>query len=181
MPRAATLKVYRTAIGFHDAYVAAPSQKAALKAWGSDKDLFARGAAELVTERELIAQPLASPGKVIKLLRGTEEEQLAALPPDTPKFSKANKQGSPRPSPKVRAKPSKPRPSRSALDAAERWVAEVEAIHAEQIEALAAREAALAKERRMLEHAQTAELDQVQRAHERETAAYEEALARWSA
>ena len=30
------LKVYRTPIGFHDAYVAAPSQKAALDAWGSD-------------------------------------------------------------------------------------------------------------------------------------------------
>ena len=28
----ATLKVYRTPIGFHDAYVAAPSKKAALRA-----------------------------------------------------------------------------------------------------------------------------------------------------
>lgn len=34
MPRKQKLKVYRTPIGFHDAYVAAPSQKAALKAWG---------------------------------------------------------------------------------------------------------------------------------------------------
>jgi hypothetical protein len=33
MPRAAKLKVFRTPIGFHDAYVAAPSQKAALEAW----------------------------------------------------------------------------------------------------------------------------------------------------
>jgi hypothetical protein len=29
MPRVAKLKVFRTPIGFHDAYVAAPSQKAA--------------------------------------------------------------------------------------------------------------------------------------------------------
>ena len=42
------LKVFRTAIGFHDAYVAAPSRKAALEAWGTDKDLFARGVARLL-------------------------------------------------------------------------------------------------------------------------------------
>jgi hypothetical protein len=29
----AKLKVFRTPIGFHDAYVAAPSKKAALAAW----------------------------------------------------------------------------------------------------------------------------------------------------
>jgi hypothetical protein len=184
MPGAAPLKVYRTAIGFHDAYVAVPSQKAALKAWGSDKDLFARGAAELVTEPELIAQPLASPGKVIKLLRGTEEEQIAALPPDKPRSSEAPKQASPPPSSSLPPKPPKlpkRRPSRSPLVAAERKVAEVKAAHAEQIKALAAREAALARERRMLKKAQAAELDQAQRAHEREAAAHEEALARWKA
>ena len=47
---ARALKVYRTPIGFHDAYVAAPSQKAALAAWGADANLFARGSAEQVTE-----------------------------------------------------------------------------------------------------------------------------------
>ena len=51
------LKVYRTPIGFHDAYVAAPSQKAALQAWGSDANLFARGVAELVTDPALTAEP----------------------------------------------------------------------------------------------------------------------------
>ncbi len=30
------LKVFRTPAGFHDAYVAAPSRKAALAAWGAD-------------------------------------------------------------------------------------------------------------------------------------------------
>ena len=73
------LKVYRTPIGFHDAYVAAPSQKAALEAWGSDTNLFARGSAEEVTEPELMAAPLDNPGQVIKVLRGTEAEQIAAL------------------------------------------------------------------------------------------------------
>lgn len=40
MARGSRLKVYRTPIGFHDTYVAAPSQKAALAAWGSGHDLF---------------------------------------------------------------------------------------------------------------------------------------------
>jgi hypothetical protein len=45
--RTQKLKVYRTPIGFHDAYVAAPSKKAALEASGSDANLFVRGIAEL--------------------------------------------------------------------------------------------------------------------------------------
>ena len=63
---ARALKVYRTPIGFHDAYVAAPSRKAALEAWGSDHDLFATGAAELVTDPELTREPLEKPGSVIR-------------------------------------------------------------------------------------------------------------------
>jgi hypothetical protein len=47
------LKVYRTAIGFHDAYVAAPNQKAALEAWGSNANLFGLCMAELVTDETL--------------------------------------------------------------------------------------------------------------------------------
>ena len=40
MPR--KLNVYRTHIGFDDLIVAAPSQKAALEAWGSSSNLFHR-------------------------------------------------------------------------------------------------------------------------------------------
>lgn len=47
------LKVFWTPIGFHDAYVAAASQKAALEAWGSDSNLFAAGLAEMVTDAKL--------------------------------------------------------------------------------------------------------------------------------
>lgn len=71
---ARALKVYRTPIGFHDAYVATPSQKAALEAWGADANLFARGSAEQVTEAELMQEPLANPGKIIKRPRGSEAE-----------------------------------------------------------------------------------------------------------
>src|SRR3546814_2353078 len=72
---ARALKVYKIPIGFHDAYVAAPTQKAAIEAWGSDKDVFQRKQAELVTDPELTKAPLESPGKVIKRLRGTAAER----------------------------------------------------------------------------------------------------------
>jgi hypothetical protein len=78
-PRTPKLKVYRTPIGFHDAYVAAPSQKAALEAWGSTGKLFAQGAAELVTDPTLTKEPLARPGEVVRKPRGSEAELIEAL------------------------------------------------------------------------------------------------------
>ena len=47
---ARALKVFRTPIGFHDAYVAAPSQKAALEAWGVRQDLFKEGQAAVADD-----------------------------------------------------------------------------------------------------------------------------------
>src|ERR1700712_3953852 len=82
MARSSKLKVFRTPIGFHDAYVAAASQKAALEAWGSDSNLFAQGAAERVTDPALMSEPLAKRGVVVKRMRGTVAEQIAALGPD---------------------------------------------------------------------------------------------------
>jgi hypothetical protein len=73
------LKVYRTPIGFHDALVAAPNQKAALDAWGASTNLFSQGSANVVTDPKLTREPLANPGEVIKVPRGTRAEQLAAL------------------------------------------------------------------------------------------------------
>ena len=72
------LKVFRTAIGFHDAYVAAPSRKAALEAWGADANIFAQGIAEQVTDPKLMEEPLSRPGEVIRKLRGSAEEHVAA-------------------------------------------------------------------------------------------------------
>lgn len=119
MAKQRALKVYRTAIGFHDAYVAAPSQKAALEAWGSDKDLFGRGAAELVTDKKLAEAALAQPGVVIRRPRGTTAEYLAALPkmPDKPMSSKVTETELTKP---------KRRPSRTKLSAAEQRLEEGE-------------------------------------------------------
>lgn len=40
------LKTYQTSLGFFDEAIAAPSMKAALKAWGADSNLFHQGAAK---------------------------------------------------------------------------------------------------------------------------------------
>lgn len=92
---ARTLKVFRIAVGFHEVYVAAPSQKMGLT-----------------------AEPLDQPGKVIKRLRGSEAEHLAALGNSTKKRaarSKGAKVALGREAP--RKKPL-PRPDREPLDQA---------------------------------------------------------------
>src|SRR5919106_3372766 len=89
------LKVFRTPIGFHDAYVAAPSQRAALEAWGAEANIFAQGIAEQVTDPKLMEEPLARPGEVIKRLRGSAEEHVAALPKEARKKATPSPQPSP--------------------------------------------------------------------------------------
>jgi hypothetical protein len=55
-----------------------------LNAWGTDADLFARGAADTVTDDELTREPLANPGTIVRRLRGTNDEHIAALPVKKP-------------------------------------------------------------------------------------------------
>jgi type IV secretory pathway VirB10-like protein len=179
MPPAAKLKVFRMPVGFHDAYVAAPSQKAAIEAWGSDRDVFSRGEAELVTDPALTAEPLAAPGTVIKRLRGTAAEHIAALPPEKEARRAKQPAGKPAsPAGKPKRKPA-PRPSRAGLEAAEQALAEAEARRAADRKALAEREAALARERRSMEKAQAAETARLARARDKAAAAYEKAIRRW--
>jgi len=183
MPR---LKVYRTAIGFHDAYVAAPSQKAALAAWGVDKDLFARDAAEVVSDPELVAEPLATPGKVIRRSRGSLKEQLRELGRTAklraPSRAKAlpEQGGAPaKAKPSTRPPPPPPRPSRAALARAEAALAADRAKAANERAALRAREQALATERRRLERAQQAREARLQVKRDSAREAYDSALAKW--
>lgn len=128
------LKVYVTRIGFHELAVAAPNQKAALKAWDVDSDLFAQGEAEVATDSDTVEAGLASPGVVLRRLPGGKDPWTAAEAelPAAPTGGK------------VRAKP---KPSRKALDKAEAALktieAEREALEAEQAgerEALEARQ-----------------------------------------
>ena len=177
----AKLKVYRTPIGFHDAYVAAASQKAALQAWGSERDLFARGIAEVVTDPALTAEPLAQPGTVIKRSRGTAAEQIAALPDTpakTPRRPPDDAADAPAAKPKPAPKPA-PKPDRRALDAADRAMAEAEARHRSEARALRAEEAALARRRRTMEREQEDERARLDEARPAAADAYDRAMRRW--
>jgi len=165
------LKVFRTPIGFHDAYVAAPSQKAALEAWGSDKDLFARGIAEVVTDPALTKEPLAAPGKVIKRLRGTAAEQVAALPT-------GKKRGSAK-SDRKPVKPLVPRPSRHALDAAEQTLADAAKRQQAEIKQIEAEIAALDKKRRAIVKRHEGETAKLEKQRETRDAAYRRAMEKW--
>ena len=129
MPR---LKVYRTAAGFEDALVAAPSQKAALQAWGVRTDLFASGEAEVVDDSALTAEALARPGEVVRRPRGDVGAFLAAALKPTAGDGANRATAKPKP------------PDRSRLDAAEGALAQAETD-------FAARRQALEEERRALD------------------------------
>ncbi|MEG3087631.1 hypothetical protein [Sphingomonas sp. PB4P5] len=181
-----TLKVYRTPIGFHDAYVAAPSKKAALRAWGSAKDLFARGAAELVTDPALMAAPLAEPGVVIKRSRGTAAEQIAALPPDPPRRAVAAEveeaparrkaKAAPKPAPKPKPKP---RPDRSALDDADAAIGATAKRHDKARQEIDARIAALQTEREALVREQREEQSALENERDQLADTYDAAMREW--
>ena len=182
MPRKQKPKVFRTATGFHDAYVAAPSRKAALAAWGSKHDLFASGAAEIVDDPELIKEPLAQPGVVFHRSRGTAEEQLAALRPAPNAKRRIPKE---EPSPNVhpakaalikkKAAPEKPKLDRTALDEAERILAALEKRHSEERAGMAQREADLQRQRKAHDKRQSHEIDEQRLKTDKFRAIYERA------
>lgn len=165
---ARALKVFRTPIGFHDAYVAAPTQKAALEAWGSERDLFARGIAERVDDPALTKAPLAHPGDVIRVLRQSPDEPPASRKRSPDRTTAEKKPRKPR-----------PRPSRATLDRAEAALETLKREQQEEREALASEEAALAKHRRALEAKQMRAIASLETKVERAEATYRRALDRW--
>lgn len=168
------LKVFRTPIGFHDAYVAAPSRAAALRAWGSDKDLFARGSAEEVTDPDLIKEPLEQPGTVFKRSRGTADEQIAALSVDETPKAKARA-----PKPAKAVKPRGPRPDRAALDEAESALAKLTDQQGHEVDRLDEEITALEQERAALIARHQSEIDKLERQRAARATAYDRAMAKW--
>lgn len=188
----AKLKVFRTPIGFHDAYVAAPSQKAALEAWGSDADLFARGIAEKVTDPELMDGPLANPGVVIKVSRGSAGDHFETKEPKRPtqptsKKSKAVREEEeeeetvPKPAPKP-PKPKKkiPRPRRAKLEAANQALDQAAADLKEKLADIDARKRALDAERRALQADSAKQVTKLEAARDRARNDYQVRLAKWA-
>ena len=177
---ARALKVFRTPIGFHDAYVAAPSQKAALKAWGADANLFARGAAELVTDPKLTKEPLARPGEVIKRARASFAEHFASLDKVKPEPGKRAPNGS-KSKKLTKSQPPRPRPSRKALDEAESAVSEGREAAKAAMAVLEMRQADLLAEIENLRQQQESVAQRLHERVERERQKYEAALDRWRA
>jgi hypothetical protein len=177
-PGKGRLKVFRTAIGFHDAYVAATSRKAALAAWGTDKDLFARGVAEEVTDPALMAEPLGSPGTVLRQLRTMPADEETNLctggRPKSPK--RASARGSMRPLP---PSPPAPRPSEQEVDEARQAVDAARKRHESEQRDLTARERELAAERRAIEARQAGEVQRLETQLEDAQQDYEAKLTAW--
>jgi hypothetical protein len=112
MPRA--LKVYRTRLGFFETVVAAPSQPAALKAWGVHQDLFANGEAEVTTDADAVRAARARPGEPLKRAVGSDDVfALDAAPPKPPRGEK-------------RKRETVAKPDRAKLDAAEARLQRIE-------------------------------------------------------
>src|SRR4051812_32682992 len=78
------LKTYQTSLGFFDLAIAAPSMKAALKAWGADSNLFHQGAAKESDDPAVIAATLKKPGIVLRRAVGSDGSfgEDADLPAD---------------------------------------------------------------------------------------------------
>ena len=179
MPR--KLKVFRTSTGFHDAYVAAPSRKAALAAWGADADLFARGVAEEVTEPKLTGAALERPGEVIKVSRGDLAAQLKALGPRRRKAKADNDAQEPAEAPKPRksAKP-KPPPGRGKVDAAEAALAQARERHRAEASELEQQREAIERKLDALRAKQGKEVARLERERDEARERYREALEKWS-
>lgn len=170
------LKVFRTSTGFEDAYVATPSRKAALDAWGTDKDLFARGAAEQVTDPQVIALALRNPGEVVRLPRATLAEHLyAAKPVPTTDAEQKNRKDKPRAQPEKRA----PKPSRAKVEAARSQLEAREHKLSEALKAIDTQMEQLREQRAVLRREGEADVDRLRSALEGEEERYRAALAGW--
>lgn len=112
------LKVFQAQFGFHDSVVAAPSQAAALRAWGIRQNLFAEGQARITEDPQAVEAARAHPEVPLRRPVGSNhpfELSPTALPdvPDAPRRKAAKATRATKPAPET------PPADRSELDAAE--------------------------------------------------------------
>jgi hypothetical protein len=119
--KARKLKVYQAPFGFHESVVAAPSQAAALRAWGSHQNLFAEGLAKVTTDAAAVEAAVKHPETPLRRAIGSNDafELEAASLPKVPRAEKT-RVGEETSDPARKSKPVPPPPDRSALDNAER-------------------------------------------------------------
>jgi hypothetical protein len=114
------LKVFQAQFGFYDTVVAAPSQAAALRAWGVNQNLFASGEATVATDEAAIAAATAHPETPLRRAVGSHDP-FALEPISLPEVPAAPKKAAVKPAAKARpAVPARPPADRSKLDAAEK-------------------------------------------------------------
>jgi colicin import membrane protein len=103
MPR--KLNTYQTSVGFYDLAVAAPSMKAALKAWGAGSNLFHQGIARETDDPDIVAATMRKPGVVLKRPAGSSGRfaEHSDLPSDLGLERADRGQGKSRPKPKHQA------------------------------------------------------------------------------
>jgi hypothetical protein len=151
------LKVFQAHLGFFDTIVAAPSQKAALEAWGSSQNLFRDGAASVATDGDAVKAALKRPGVVLKRLAGSNGEfvEQPALPGNVARLH-ARKAAAPKaaktakPARPVRDR-AKPAPDRGKIEAAERELTNFRENKKQALAEIAEREQALRDERKSRE------------------------------
>ncbi len=173
------LKVFRTAIGFHDAYVATTSRKAALEAWGAATDLFASGSAEPVSDPKLAKEALAQPGVVIRVARGTAAQHLAAAGKRPQRRSGTSARNPPDPAPAAKKQKKAPMPSRASLARAEADLSRKTEAYAAGLAAIEAKIDALRAEREALRQERDAALRKLEQRRAGEEESYRSALDDW--
>lgn len=167
------LKVFQAQFGFYDTVVAASSQAAALRAWGTRQDLFAMGAAQVTTEEAAVAAALAQPETPLRRAVGSTDDfalhpTSLPTPPDIPKPPAAKPTPKPRP-----VAPARAAPDRTRLDDAEKALQILDARRLHDEAKLRREETALAERKQALQvgyvqdrRAAEAQVEEARRAYE---------------
>jgi hypothetical protein len=131
---------------------------------------FRDDAAEEVTDPKLMAAPLARPGEVVKQVRGSNAEHMAAAGPSASPKTKTSDASKP-----------KPRPSRANLDRAEKRLETADAGLAEEIEVFEREKAALREREDAARRASDRRRAKLEAKRHAEAEAYAAALKKWRA
>jgi hypothetical protein len=143
------LKVFQAQFGFHDSVVAAPSQAAALRAWGVRQNLFAEGQARITDDAQAVEAARAHPETPLRRVVGSGKP-FKLEPTGQPAVPTSAKRAG-------RAAARKPPPDRAKLSAAEAALQAIDETHKRQDADLRSRLARLREESANLQAAYATE------------------------
>jgi len=157
------LKTYQTSVGFFDLAIAAPSMAAALRAWGSDTNLFQQGFAKETDDPAIVAATLAKPGVVLRRPVGSDGafSEHAELPKELP-VDKAKERTA---KPPTREPPAQKVDDKAAREAALAFERERQRRESERRKEEAAREKERKRREQAIANAEAA-LEEAKRDHE---------------